>query len=179
MKSKIIIGILIVAVLAGAVFYFTQSGKEQVLSENPTSLAQPQTPIVGGQKIAGSMKDLVAKGESLRCVFNRDTQFAKTLGYVYVADGKVRADFTVTPTVAQAAPFTASMIADNDTSYVWSSVMKDGFKIPTKTELEPKSEDIVDGVDYSQTLDFTCEKWSKDFGAFNPPANISFVTKQN
>ncbi len=179
MKSKIIIGILVVAVLVGSgVFYFKKSGKEYVANQTAdTKLVQVESPIVGGQKISGSMKDLTLRSESLRCVFNQDTQFAKTLGYVYVADGKVRGDFTVTPTVAQAKPFTASMIADSETSYVWSSVLKEGFKIPTKTELEPKPKDIVDGVDFSQNLDFTCEKWSKDFSAFTPPANISFISK--
>jgi len=179
MKLKIIFGILVVvALVLGGVFFFKESGKEYVANQNPdTALVKSESPIIGGEKISGSMKDLTLRGDSLRCVFNQDTQFAKTLGYVYVADGKVRGDFTVTPTVAQAKPFTASMIADSEISYVWSSVLEEGFKIQTKTELEPKPKDVVDGVDFSQNLNLTCEKWNKDFSAFTPPASVIFVEK--
>jgi len=121
-----------------------------------------------------SMRDLVARGQSLECTFDMDVEYSKSNGTVYIADGKVRGNFDIVVSVSQAGTqkFQAYMIADAETSYVWSSLIKQGFKLPiskNETSANPQN-----GVDYNQKLNYSCKPWNANASFFVPPADVVF-----
>jgi len=121
-----------------------------------------------------SMRDLVARGQSLECTFDLDVEYSKSNGTVYIAGGKVRGNFDIVVSVSQAGTqkFQAYMIADGEMSYVWSSLIKQGFKLPiSKSET---SADPQNGVDYNQKLNYSCKPWNAVANFFIPPADIVF-----
>jgi uncharacterized protein YxeA len=121
-----------------------------------------------------SMRDLVARGQSLECTFDLDVEYSKSSGTVYIADGKVRGNFDIVVSMSAVGTqkFEAYMIADGEMSYVWSSLIKQGFKIPiseSETASNPQN-----GVDYNQKLNYSCKPWNADASFFVPPADITF-----
>ncbi len=124
-----------------------------------------------GQIISGSMADLIALNKDLRCTFQSNNEYSETSGEVFVSNNKVRGNFSVVVKALGQTPFQAFMIADGKDSFVWSSLMKDGFKTP----IQKTEESSQNGVDYYQTLSYSCVPWEKDESFFIPPETIQFL----
>jgi Flp pilus assembly protein CpaB len=169
MKSNSLIYIIIAVIVVGAIAYFAMQGDGGPSVQNTNENTEAVTEAEQGM----SMRDLVARGESVECTFNHTTDVSQSSGTVYVADGKVRGNFDVNATeVGQT--FTAYMIADGGMSYVWSSMLPQGFMVPiAETSAEVGSE--ADGIDYNQKLDYSCEPWATDESFFVPPSTVTFI----
>jgi len=176
MKINILVYIFAgVVIVGGAVFFMTSNSPGKIASEKIKEVqsGQEKTPLgKEAQILSTSMKDLVALGESLKCTFTSDTESSKSSGTVYVADGKVRGDFSVSLPALGNQSFQAYMITDSMDSYVWSALSKDGYKTPIQKEKQQTPNQ--DGIDYNQTLNYTCLFWAKDMSVFVPPAEIVF-----
>ncbi len=160
--------IVAVIVIGGGVYMGMQGSSKSPVLDTPKTLSTEGT-------IQGSMGDLVALGVSLKCSFTHTTDLSSSSGDVYVADGKVRGNFKVTSTPLGNQSFDAYMIADGKESYVWSSFMPQGYKTIITEPNGGESNAGQDGLDYNQTLDYTCTPWEKDVSFFVPPADVTFV----
>lgn len=165
--TKQIVGILVAVIIIGGVVYMGRSGGSDTGAPNVPALTTEE-----GGMIKGSMRDLVALGVSMRCTFTHQTDISNSSGEVFVANGKVRGNFNVTSSAMGNQAFDAYMISDGEDSYVWSSLMPQGYKMPIveSTESTPTQE----GIDYNQNLDYSCAPWPTDASVFVPPANITF-----
>ncbi len=172
MKTNIIVYIITGIVVVGGIFFGLKGDSAKDIKESGEAIPAQSIQEDGGV-ISGSMKDLVALNKPLECKFTSETQYSKTLGTVYVADGKVRGNFSVSVPALGTEPFQAFMIADQTDSYVWSSLTKDGFKTPIQKDAvtQPGQE----GVDYNQKLSYNCVPWVKDESFFIPPQTIQFL----
>lgn len=173
MKTNIIAYIVVgVVVVAGIVFAMTRGGDGETKNYGQSDdMSQEQ--VSTSDTSAKSMKDLVARGESLKCEFSQSVEGTESEGVIYVADGKVRGDFTSTVAAAGGQKFNSYMIADGSYTYVWSSMMQEGFKFPIQSSSSSQGQ-AQGGVDYNQALDYRCESWNKDTSVFTPPASITF-----
>lgn len=177
MTKNLIVYTVIGAVIVIGGGYFLLMSKSASAPVSESEVQGTKTSVQSEDSVDDSlvsMRDLVAKGESVECAYDMDVQYSKSNGTVYIADGKVRGNFNITVSMSQAGTqeFKAYMIAEGDTSYVWSSAMNQGFKIPipeNQPENAPQS-----GVDYNQKLNYTCKPWNKDSSFFVPPADITF-----
>jgi len=176
MKPSFIISIIAGLLIVGGGIYFISRNPSDSVPTNQTEVESSQTTVNTQNPQAAtqsSMKELVARGESLECSFAHDVGYSRSSGVVYIADGKLRGNFSITVASANAQTFEAYMIADGDNSLVWSSLIKQGFKIPI-SKTEPAQGANQGGVDYNQKLDYSCKPWSRDLSVFVPPAGITF-----
>ena len=175
MKINKPLGITLALLLvAGGIFLITKSGKVETaneivpLSENDEE--QNNGNENGAQK---SMRELVATNEPMRCTFAHVTEAADSSGEVFVADGKIRGNFKVKTSNETGTTFDAYMITDGKDSYVWSSVLPQGYKVAIK---ETEDTGGQNGLDYNQKLNYSCTPWAKDVSFFVPPATVTFVS---
>ncbi len=114
-----------------------------------------------------SLKELVAMNTPMKCEYN-DSE-SKTQGTMYVADKKVRGDYTI---VTDAKTQNGHMILDGLTLHVWMDGEKDGFTMTISEETKAQAENQT--VDPNKQMDFDCDSWSGDAAMFKLPANVEF-----
>jgi len=173
MKTNIIVYIITAVVIVGGVYLIANVKPQDQNQIKQDTQAPAQN---DGQVVSASMKELVSLGKSLQCTFESNTEFAKTSGVVYVADGKVRGNFRVTVSSLGDQSFDAYMIADTSNTYVWSTLTKNGFKAPIQKEVQ--TQPGQEGVDYNQVLTYTCTPWQIDQTLFVPPTDVVFQEKK-
>ncbi len=156
--NKITIGIIaaVVVVAAGAWFFISGNGGDMMMSSN-----EPQMQM--------SMKELIAMGRSQKCDFSEPQ--SNTAGTIYIADGKVRGDFT---SQNQGASMSGHMIVDGTTVYTWMDGMNQGFKTSFNPTGAQGEGDTQQGLSPDKKTDYKCETWSKDESKFAMPAGITF-----
>lgn len=175
MKQKAVMYAGIGAVIFGVIFFALHTQKTEtkndVLGSAESSTKEEQ---ISGT-FSGSMRDLVARNQSVKCTFTHSTEINSSSGTVFVSGGKVRGDFDIT--VPQTGTnLKAFMIADGKDTYVWSSILPQGFKMPISDAKMQSSGQPANGIDYNQSLDYECEPWSVDESVFITPTDISFVS---
>lgn len=123
-----------------------------------------------------SMNDLLVTKESLMCTFSETNAQANTTGTMYVADGKVRGDFS--SVIAQGGQKVDShLITDGQKVNVWTSAAPQGVEItidPTKVDANGKSTQ----VDFEKKTDYHCQPWTIDATKFVIPADIQFIAPE-
>ncbi len=173
MKLNSLIYIIIAVLVVGAIFFVGK--KENSGSLSPSQDSNSSEKLIENTG-ALSMRDLVSRDESVRCTFVHDTEMSKSSGEVFVAQGKIRGNFDVVAVGAQGEqPFNAYMISDGDMSYIWSSVLPQGVKIPLSQLEEQSSDQASEGISYNTKLNYSCEPWQVDNSVFVPPTSVSFV----
>lgn len=119
-----------------------------------------------------TMKDLMARGKSMKCTYTQKIDDGGTAsGVIYMADKNARTEITV----SEKAGHTAKMYAiiNKDWVYSWTEGSSTGFKMTTEaSELSEKQEETV--TDLSKEIDFECKSWKKDSSKFKTPSNVKF-----
>lgn len=156
--NKTGIGIIaaIILIAAGAWFFMKGGTGDLMMSSN-----EPQQQM--------SMKELIAKGITQKCDFSEPQ--SSTAGTIYIAEGKVRGDFS---SQNQGANVSGHMIVDGGTVYTWMDGMTQGFKTSFNPTEGAAQGDTQQGLDPDKKTDYKCEKWSKDESKFAVPGNITF-----
>lgn len=129
-----------------------------------------------------SLKDLLAKTTSTKCTVSSSNDLSDSSGIVYIANGKMRSDFTSTMKsgVIAGRVNVAHMIVDTDYSYMWGEgVMKVGIKMEKKDILDVKPEEGKTpqnqaAMDMNEKSDYHCDSWRVDDAQFIPPSTIEF-----
>ncbi len=172
-NMSVFLGVGLIVVM-GIVYGVTRGAKQDTQTvQSETANTTKEEAVLG--TFSGSMKDLVAKNQSVKCTFNHSTDIDSSSGTVYVSGGKIRGDFDINAKQATGT-FEAHMITDGEYSYVWSSLIAQGFKMPIAKASAQTASQPTSGVDYNQKLDYVCVPWTVDSSLFVSPANVSFIT---
>lgn len=153
-----VVGLVVIALIAGW-FVF---GKDKAGTNDMEEMMQGRS----------SLKALLTVNDPQKCTFADNTDAGDTSGTVYVANGKMRGDFVAT---TDAGPMNSHMVVVNNTGYIWSDGMQDGFKISLDAmEDAQDTQNQNTAVDLDKEVDYSCENWRADESMFNLPANITF-----
>lgn len=165
MTALIFAAILIVG---GGAYVFTRDPS----SSAPTKAADNTEQSRAEKSGKGSMASLLQMG-NVKCDVSSQVG-GTSQGTVYIAGGKMRADFT---SQTQAGTFETHMINDGTSLYTWTDGVPQGVKLaaPDITAQTNASAD-QGGFDYSAQVDYTCGPWNEEPSMFTPPTSVSFFT---
>ena len=121
-----------------------------------------------------SLKELMTGSASQKCEFTTGEAGSTSQGTVYVANGKMRGDFTVT---ASGKTMVSHMINDGQTFYTWMDGTNTGYKMTVQSmdQNQSMSTSQSGSVDPNAKYDYNCSAWTADSAQFNLPANITFT----
>lgn len=165
MSTKMVLSIIaaIVVVGGGGWYLATQTGGSAAV-ENQAEQKEENA----GQ---GSIAELIARAGSWTCTVKTDIENAPSQGVAYIADGKVRADFTST---VEGKAITSHMISADGYVHTWSDAYPQGIKMRIP-EGQATTDSTVGGVSADTRVDYDCQPWAADGGKFVPPAEVSFM----
>ena len=172
MKQRLLICFIFALVLSGC-------GKANITQ--PNSKVEKKDEKVAQFSDRLSLRELVAKGGSLKCSV-KEADVTRKQEVTYYVDGKsqkMRADIKMDiGESGTSKTINSSMIMDKQTVYSWSSEqpgtgMK--FTLDLGSTGAKKPADNNNSVDVNSKMDFNCEKWAIDDTLFVLPANIKFT----
>lgn len=168
-----VIAIVVVAA-AAAIFAFYKPSSVPGTSQTPgTPGSTPPPSSITGM----TLKGLLSLGYSQKCTFIDATSLtASSEGTIYVAQGRVRGDFT---SVVSGKPILSHMIVLDDTSYVWTDATTGGFKMALATIEKQQAPGPNQGFDPNKKVNYSCTNWSTDVSVFALPAGIQFSDMTN
>jgi hypothetical protein len=162
MKSKIMIGVVAVVVIALGVGIWLFMGRG----------GAPVVPILPGQKVSDpkTIGELIAAGRPLKCTVTPTAENGQMSGTFYSADKKMRSDSS---TDVGGKIYSSHMILLNDVAYIWQEGQNTGLK--TFASNDANAEGAGDeGPDTTKDMGFKCETWMPDAGTFALPAGVKF-----
>ena len=187
MKKFLPIGLVAILLVAGGAAFFVLKPFGKVSqSQNQTTERQQQEnenkeEITVGA-VEGTIKDLIAKNVPLQCTFSHVDSEATTEGAVYLADSKIRGNFTTILNAKE--PIESFVIQDSQYLYAWTSQEAKGTKIKLEDveqeeAVEPETEAGQGAVGFNdlekQNINYSCKPWIVDNSLFTPPNNIEFL----
>lgn len=127
-------------------------------------------PLVMAPGAEGSLKELLSFQGSQKCTLDSQSGLADSTGEVYVSHGKMRGDFISN---AQGQTVKSHMIINGSTSYIWTDILNQGFKIPLE-KMTVTGANQQQGVDLDQSLKYSCAPWIEDATLLTPPIDVQF-----
>lgn len=175
---KLLAGFLVGgAIIVGAWWYLAAPGA-QSQPEAPAAAAADRTAenAATAGVFNGSFDDLAARGGNWKCTFTTQTEMGAAQGEVYVSGDRIRGNFSMTaPVVGKVESY---MIADDEYTYSWSSVLPQGFKARRADTGAPdgatKAADT--GIDPRMQMSYECEPHTAAADLFVVPTNVTFQT---
>lgn len=168
------IGIAIVVVVALLLLGFftmkSKKGSEESMINSGTT-PPPASNVKSGTE-QQSLKGLLGMGASNKqvCTFRQDSGSYSSEGTVYVADGKMRGDFTNNLSGKVSG---SHMFTDGTTNYIWTDDQQVGYKM-SFTANPSGSSTNTESMDVNKNYDFNCKNWNGDQSKFEVPAEIKF-----
>ncbi len=170
MKQKLIIGIIVVVIIAGAIW--AMMSKKPAPTDSPINTNTENTNMMKDEK-ARSLKALMASNTPQECTFQSSTDSSRSEGKVYLSNGMMRGDFTA---VSSGQTFTSHMITKDGTVYTWIDNMNTGFKASVDASAQADTDNSKNqNVDINAEHDFNCNAWSANSNMFVLPVNITFT----
>lgn len=172
---KIIIGTAVALSIlgAGAFYYISTQEQPNVAQDNPRITEGAFVPSIEDISGTGSFRGLLGLGQNVACTVSYDTEEQGTFqGDVYVADAKMRGDFTYTMDGEQ---LNISVINDGAYGYTWGNTPVGDLAMKYALD-ENASEDAAQNTafDYDQRVSYSCAPWKTDPSFFIPPSDIIF-----
>ena len=162
--SVVIVGILVTIGIAG----FLTVNKNTSKTTSPTSADSNESDLNTAEPQNTSLRNLMNMADNQHCTYS-DVE-SDSQGEVYVADGKMRGNFTSTSEVDTQI---SHMFLDGQDIYVWFDGAEDGFK-SSMADIEKVGANISTEknktVDINKTVDFNCDPWVFDNSVFQIPA---------
>jgi|WetSurMetagenome_2_1015567.scaffolds.fasta_scaffold11632_2 hypothetical protein len=170
----IVVGVLIlIIILIGGYSIFSKSQKPPT---NNAPVTQNKPVNSGSQTIQGTIKSLLTSGKSQKCTYSSKIESTSVSGTVYVANGKMRGDFS---TISEQSTISGHMIIDSGFSYIWTDMNKQGIKMAIdQQQLQQPSGAPANNQtpDINKTFNYACQGWAGDGSMFNLPSDITFST---
>ena len=110
----------------------------------------------------GTLSYLFSFREPLICAIKSST-YVKRSGTMYIAEGKMRANFVGT-----------SMLHDGMYLYAWATGASTGLKLPAASSVSGSLIATKGGFDLANDISFACNPWKTDASVFVPPSSIVF-----
>jgi len=155
-------GVVVLVVLGFLLFGRGKSSKTEQSNNTTNTQANSPAPVASTPM---SLADLANSSSSQTCTFTD----ASGTGTVFVASGKVRADFS---SMEAGKAVGGHMILDNGTSYLWLDGQTTGFKSKISATSNPTGQQ---GLDANQKLNYNCQSWSADASKFALPTGVTFT----
>lgn len=178
MNTKALIAVILVIVLAVGVAAFVilkrnstnNPSFNQTETDETMNLEDNEDPSGFDKK---SLSDLIGMGSAQECTYqDLDTQ---TSGTAYIADQKVRTDFT---TVASGDMVGSHAVFDGDKIYIWMDGQTSGFVMTPEENVavDTTSSDntVTNSVNLNREIDYNCSNWSVDNSKFELPSGVDF-----
>lgn len=170
MNTNTIVGLVIaILVVGGGAWYFTSNQGENTGAPQGASDEKKETTM--GE---GTLASLIARAGSWKCTVSMTSDVAPSSGVAYIANGKVRADFTSSPAASGTKEVHSSMIQTDGYVYTWSDMMAQGMKMKVPSATDPAVSEMTPEK-YTEQVSYTCEPWMADGSLFIPPAEVSFL----
>jgi len=142
----------------------------QAVTENKNENAEEES-------IMGSIKDLLAKGKSMKCSYS-ETQNGETFsGVLYVADGKSKTEIEF-----QVDGKTGNMytLSDGEWAYSWGTFLPQGVKMNVKEMPKDQTNNSQETVNnFEKKMNYKCRFWIKDSSKFKLPSDVQFRDMTN
>ena len=139
---------------------------------NPVLPVATLVPTTSVEKVENSIKSLMTAGKTQVCTYTRKDNNTTMNGKIYVADGKMRGDFTELDAKGQ-NPNQHIIINDNTYVYAWSDLMNRGVKM---TLSAAKSASTTNGSpNLDEPVQLSCQGWTADQSFFTVPTTITFL----
>jgi len=142
-------------------------------SENKVSTTASKPTASAKQTAQGTIKSLLSSGKAQKCTYSSKLQSTSISGTVYVANGKMKGDFT---TVSGENNINGHMNIDGKYFYVWTDLRNRGIKMALNQQ-QPTgapSSSSNGTPDINQTFNYVCQGWTEDDTVFALPPTISF-----
>lgn len=168
MDTKALIGIIVaIVVVGGGAWYFS--------SQNPAEGEPNDNGNTSQSSGEGTFKDLMSAGGSHTCTVETFIEEAPSVGTVFIADSKIRADFVSKPADLGGKEVTSHMIHVDGYVYTWSDMMPQGMKMKAPAG-DASAEAATSGpLDSDTRVKYSCESWMKDDSKFVPPSTVTFM----
>lgn len=129
-----------------------------------------------GEKMSGSIADLINAGKTLQCSFSSNADGYSSQGTVFVSGSNVRGDFQ---SEQEGKMMASHMIQNGETVYTWTDDPKQGMMMKVSQEDAQKYKDeaqnnSVNSFNKDQSYDYSCMPWGSDPSKFTPPSDIKF-----
>lgn len=129
-----------------------------------------------GEKITGSIDDLLAKNKNLKCELIVKDGGELLAGTTYISGTKARSDFK---TKMDGQTVNGHMISDGTWVYSWMDELpQQAMKIKVDAMQSPEvkdNEQAVGVANYEDKMDYDCYSWSKDDSMLTPPSDVKFT----
>lgn len=158
MQNKLMWGIVVLVVIAGGAYFFMKDSASVGIETPPQFM---------------SLKDLRGRTGQQTCTFTSTTQNSQSQGTVYLNNGMMRGNFT---SVANGQSVASHMIVKDDSVYVWSDGLAQGYKMDVSTLDTPPSQGSQSGIDATAPVGYDCKAGNIDSSVFELPAGITFST---
>lgn len=163
MKKKLVIAVIAVLILIIGVYGIYRVVKHfRRLATTPTAQTQ-ETPAPALK----SLSDLLGLNVAQKCTFDQ--------GVIYVANGKVRGDYSYS---VNGATTNSHMIVSGTTSYIWNDGATTGYKMsfsPSATPASSSGATSPSGFDASKPANYVCGGWVEDDTLFALPKGVKFT----
>lgn len=138
----------------------------QTYTEVPTGIVEAED-LVSGQ---GTLMSLLNLGTTLECTFQFKDNARVSEGTGFFYDSKMRVDSMYTASSGE--QFTANLIQNGSTTYVWSNTEVGQFavKFPTNTPVSA----VANELNQETVVWYTCNPWQVDGSVFEPPRDVTF-----
>ncbi len=187
MPKNVGIGLGALAVLALLLFVFMGSNSAAPVAETESQTAAARAGLDAAAEGAspasateglfeGSFAELMQKGGNVECSFDQSAEGMTSSGVVYMADGKVRLNYSATLEEGQ-EPARGAMIQKDNTLYMWSDAMPQGIKMAMAegqaVSAAPMSNEMFDTAMKSK---YDCKAWTPNTAWFEVPPTIEFMS---
>lgn len=117
-----------------------------------------------------SLNELLAVARPQQCTFSDTVDAtASTQGTMYIADGKMRGDYT---SVSRGQSTQAHVVANQQEAMVWLEGSTTGYRLALSAATANAGPAALDP---NKKINFDCGAWQPDERVFVPPTNVTFT----
>lgn len=170
-KNLLIAGAVVVLLIIGVVGFMLMKKPSTNSASEMTTPKDTAQGAGGVSTTKESIRSLFSAGKNVTCTFTYADN--STSGTIYVADKKIRSDFTIKD--ASGKMTESHMIQDGDTGYFWTGTQGTKMKIDTSVKASPAAGSAQQGADLDKQQDMKCSSWSIDGSKFTVPTDVKFM----
>lgn len=133
------------------------------------------------QSFSGSIEDLLAKGDNLKCEIEVKDGDNIVSGTTYLAGSKARTEMKLAAPELGEKSMDSYVIVDEEWMYTWSEQYPQAAMKIKKSEIKDIETDEAPAnqeynlESYQTDMNYKCKKWIPDNSMFVPPADINFM----
>jgi len=171
MQIKTLIGVVVAIVVVGGGIWYVSTNKAEAPVDGMPAASEDTA------EGSGTLAELMKRAGSYKCTVEMKPTEANentaSSGTVYVADGKMRGDFTTVVAALGGKIVESYMISTDGYVYTWSNLLPQGMKMQISTSGDTATQG---GMDASAAVDYHCAPWNVEASRFTVPTNVKFTT---